>query len=224
MLGYDYCNRISDDWMWREKDLREMDRASLKFPGAYTFKSGLLIVYSHWEGHFKFSAQQVLSFMDEGIKRKIFRWTDVRPEIRQRLLFCSYRKSSIQSQTQETFISYLNALSDERFSRSLTAKDEIIMVDDNLSGMRAEAICRNLGLDHSWVTLKRTIIDQRLLEYRNAIAHGDNRLRTGDPIELSRADFDSTTGEIRDLIRQTKDQFSNAITLKSFLSDSSPQG
>ena len=36
-------------------------------------KSSILITYSHWEGHFKCCALELLGFIAEGIRRKIFR-------------------------------------------------------------------------------------------------------------------------------------------------------
>lgn len=217
MLSYAYCERISDDWLWRESEMRALDARLLKTRTALEVKSAILILYGHWEGHFKFCASELLDFMSEGVKRKVFKWTDFRDDVRLRILFCSYRRSSLSGQTQETFISHLNAINDGRYASALTARDEVILVDDNLSAARAEAICRNLGVDHSWCTLKRIIIDERILEHRNAIAHGAKRLRSGDELDLLSADITDALAELRQLIRQAKDKFENAITLKEFL-------
>lgn len=217
MLSEAYCERISDDWMWREKDLRAMDSLLLRSPHDVSLKSAILIVYSHWEGHFKFCASQLLEYIAEGVRRKIFRWTDISAHVRQRMLFCGYRKSSLSGQAQETFISYLNALHDDRYAKVLGAKEEIVMVDDNLNTSRAEAICRNLGVDYSWFIMKKIIIDERLLEYRNTIAHGANRLRSGDDLNLTDDDLVGSLNEVRALIRETKNRFANAISEQSFL-------
>lgn len=217
MLSEQYCETISNDWLWRERELREVDRRLLKSKAPIEIMSSILIVYSHWEGHFKTCASELLDFISEGVRRKLFRWTDIRMDVRLRLLFCSYRRSSLSSQTQETFVSYLNALNDGRFADSLRARDEIIMVDDNLNAVRAEAICRNLGVDHAWCALKKVIIDERLLEHRNAIAHGARRLRSGDEIDFSNPDLLSAIDEARLLIRDAKNRFQNAISSKEFL-------
>lgn len=217
MLSDGYCERISNDWLWRERDLRAMDAMLIKDYGNIGIKSSILIVYSHWEGHFKFCASVLLEYISESIKRKIFKWTDLRQDIRQRILFCSYRKLSLSGQNQETFISYLNALNDDRYSGALAAKEEVIMVDDNLNSFRAEAICRNLGLDYSWFILKKIIIDERLLEHRSAIAHGASRLRSGDEMDFSGDVLTKTIEEMRVLIRECKNRFENAIVEKPFL-------
>jgi hypothetical protein len=217
MLTEEYIERISHDWLWREKELREVDARLLERQNTFELKSGILLVYSHWEGHFKFSATELLKFISEGINRKIFKWTDVKSDVRFRILFCSFRKSNISGQTQETFMYYLNALSDARYADALKAKDEIVMIDDNLSSSRAEAICRNLGIDYSWCALKKTIIDERILEYRNAIAHGAQRLRSGDEVDLLNPDIFDAIGDARNLIRETKNRFQNAIEGREFL-------
>ncbi len=217
MISDGFCERISNDWLSRERDLREMDSMLLKVRGSIGIKAGILITYSHWEGHFKCCASELLSFISEGIRRKLFKWTDIRADIRQRILFCSYRRSSLSGQTADTFISHLNALHDDRHTKALSAKDEVIMVDDNLSSARAEAICRNLGVDYSWCVLKKVVIDERLLEHRNAIAHGSVRLRSGDEMDFSSTDLPKTIEEIRNLIRETKNRFENAIIERTFI-------
>ena len=160
----------------------------------------------------------MLNYIAEGVKRKIFNWTDVKEDIRLRLLFCNYRKASISAQKHETFLSYLNALSDRRFSDIVNAKSEIIMIDDNLNSSRAEAICRNLGVDCSWFLAKSVIIDQRLLDHRNCFAHGASRLRGGELVDYADSSLWECVDEVRALIRHTKDQFQNSINIRSFLS------
>lgn len=217
LLADAFCERISDDWLWREKELRGVDARLLRSKGPIEIKSSILLAYSHWEGHFKLCAVELLAFISEGIKRKLFKWTDIRPEVRQRILFCGYRKSSLAGQSQETFISYLNALNEDRYSKVLAATDEVVMIDDNLNASRAEAICRNLGVDHAWCALKRIIIDERILEHRNAIAHGSRRLRSGDEMNFSDPDLITAIDETRSLIRESKNRFENAIVQKEFL-------
>lgn len=217
MVYEPFLERISDDWLWREKELRESDKLLLRNKSPLQVKSSILIVYSHWEGHFKTCASELLEFMCFGIKRKIFAWTSVSSEVRLRLLFCNYRRSSIAGQTQETFVSYLNALGDSRYAGALEAKAEIIMIDDNLNALRAEAICRNLGVTYSWCSLKKVIIDERILDHRNAIAHGSARLRSGDEMNLLDSSVIDSISIARDLIREAKDKFQNAIVQRTFL-------
>lgn len=217
MLGDSYCEKISEDWLWREKDMRGVDTLLMKVKVEVSMKSAILIFYSHWEGHFKFCASRLLEFIDEGVRRKVFRWTEIDSTIRQRMLFCGYRKSSLSGQNQERFISYLNAIQDDRYAKILEARDEIIMVGDNLNTSRAEAICRNLGVDHSWFIMKKIVIDERLLAYRNTIAHGSKKLRSGDDLNLMAEEVFSALGEVRSLIRETRNRFENAINERSFL-------
>ena len=84
MLKEAYCDRISDDWLWREKELRSVDAKMLVGSEPIRIKAAVLITYSHWEGHFKTCASELLNYISEGVKRKLFRWTDVLPEVRQR--------------------------------------------------------------------------------------------------------------------------------------------
>ena len=80
-----FCERISADWLWRESELREMDARLLKSETEIEIKFGILLVYSHWEGHFKSCANELLKFISEGVRKKLFKWTDIRAEVRQRI-------------------------------------------------------------------------------------------------------------------------------------------
>lgn len=217
MLDERFLDNISKDWIWRDTELREIDERQLRKGSPLAVKSAILVTYSHWEGHFKTCASQLLEFIAEGVRRKAFKWSDVNSDVRLRLLFCGYRKSSLAGQTHEKFASYLDAISSKRYSDILSARSEIIMIDDNLNTSRAEAICKNLGLDHSWFSSKRIVIDQRLLSHRNAFAHGDDKLRDGATINFSDAELINVVKETKSLIRSTRNEFQNSISLRSFL-------
>lgn len=194
-----------------------MDSLAIKNKDEITSRCNVLITYSHWEGHFKKCAAELLNFMCEGVRRKIFKWTDFEEEIRLRLIFCKFRKSSVGGQSEETFIDHLNALNNQRYFDLQTASDEIILIDDNLNSLRAATICRNLGVEHAWCSLKKVVIDERLLAYRNALAHGSERLRDGTELTAYSEEISEALEETRSLIRQSKDKFSNAIEMRSFL-------
>lgn len=41
-----FCDRISDDWLWRERELRDIDRRLLKDKSELAVKTALLISFS----------------------------------------------------------------------------------------------------------------------------------------------------------------------------------
>ncbi|MEQ8602126.1 MAG: MAE_28990/MAE_18760 family HEPN-like nuclease [Marivibrio sp.] len=211
------CELISEDWLWREKELRTMDYDDLRKKDIVDLKKTILVTYSHWEGHFKYCAELLLNYIAFCVKRKIVKWTDVKEELRLRIIFCCYRKSSLGNQNYDTFIKYLNAVGEQRFSDISDAQDAIIMTDDNLNTSRAESICKNLGVPSFWFSTKKVIIDERILTHRNAFAHGSRTLREGAEISWDDPDLWRSASELRSLIRQTKDQFQNAIQTKSFV-------
>ena len=217
MLAEEYCARMESDKRWRESELRAIDLMALRERVEPVKKAQILVYYSHWEGHFKFCATELLEYICEGVKRKIFKWTDIDNEVRVRIMYCVYRKTSLPFASHGKFLEYLNDLNESRYSDFLKCKDEIIMIDDNLSCSRAEAICKNMGVDCSWFLLKKIIIEQRFVGYRNAIAHGSRRLRTGDEIDVLHKDTDEMLDEMRNLFRQIAVNFSNAITLRRFI-------
>ncbi len=213
-----YVDRISDDWIWRDAELRQVSQVILRSKASdLELQAAVLVTYAHWEGHFKFSATQILLYMHEAIKRKVFAWTDIDPGVRHRLLFCSYRKASVGGQSFASFVEHLDSISQKRFNNILGAADEIIMVDDNLNYVRAEATCRNLGVSSSWFALKKVVIDNRLLETRNALAHGSRRLRSGDLVDLRDELLLDAIRDVIGIIRQSRTEFQNAIFTRCFL-------
>ena len=218
MLADAFIDRLSEDWLWRERELRELDRRLMpKNAEATILKSVVLVLYAHWEGMFKFAASETFEFLCEGIDRRIFGFDELTEHIRLRLAFCSYRRSTIGGQSQERFLTLLASLREPRFSGFRNARDEVVMIDDNLSAARAGAICENFGVESDWVLLKKTLLDARLLEPRNAIAHGSKRLRSGLPLDLVHDEVREVFDEIRPLVREAKDRFANAIALRSFI-------
>jgi hypothetical protein len=66
-----------------------------------------------------------------------------------------------------------------------------------------------LGLDYSIYELKEQLIDAQLLAWRNSIAHGQE-------LYPKEADFDILFREVLNIIRNFKDQVSNAAALKLY--------
>jgi hypothetical protein len=82
MVSDSFYERISDDWLWREKELRDVDARLIRSKTVIEIKSSILITYSHWEGHFKCCASELLGFISEGVNRKLFKWTDTHGGLR----------------------------------------------------------------------------------------------------------------------------------------------
>lgn len=217
MFEDEFSRKMSNDWLWREKELRALDSLVLKDRSEINMKTNILILYAHWEGHFKFCANQLVDYIYACISKKVFQWTDIKEEIRLRLVFCSYKRSGMFNQSQENFFAHLNSINDKRHLSTLKARDEIIMIDDNLNTLRAENICKNLGIDVDWFILKKIIIDDRIILCRNAIAHGSSELRFGDRFDILSDVFSSSVEEFRNIIREVRNRFDNSIQTRSFL-------
>jgi hypothetical protein len=80
----------------------------------------------------------------------------------------------------------------------------------NLNSTRLKRIVLTLGLDYSAYELKEHLIDEKLLNWRNKVAHGKG-------LYPDEGEFSDLYQEITGLIRHFKDQVQNAAMLRSFV-------
>ena len=86
----------------------------------------------------------------------------------------------------------------------------MIRTGANLNSVRLKRIVLTLGLDYAPFELKANLIDAQLLNWRNKIAHGKF-------IVPDSAEFETLYSEMSTMMRNFKDQLSNAVALRSYL-------
>jgi hypothetical protein len=84
-----------------------------------------------------------------------------------------------------------------------------IKTKSNLNSLLFRDIVFTLGLDYSIYELKEQLIDAQLLAWRNSIAHGQG-------LYPKEADFDILFREVLEIIRNFKEQVSNAAAQRLY--------
>ena len=205
-------DRLATDLAWRKKELSEM-KSLIEAKNVsdqrhkVLVRSGVCILYSHWEGFVKLAANSYLEYV---ISKKL-----TYQELSSNFLALAMKeklkeakethKPSLYIPVYEFFLSELN-------QRCLLPKD-VISTASNLSSEILKEITYILGIDFSIYSTKSVLIDTKLLKTRNEIAHGEDSVFDRDEyLELHR--------DIIGMLDIFRNQIENAAIQKKFRQDS----
>jgi hypothetical protein len=203
-------DRIDQELSWRKRELTALESSvsSEKRPHHLLMlrRSAVVLLYAHWEGFVKSSAGcylELVSRQQEPYKR-----------LRSNFVALGFRKSLNEASESRSAVAHLSAVNFIRYELGQASKlpyDGVVDTKSNLSYDVLENIFHLLGIDiPSAFTLKGLEIDGKLLEARNAIAHGQFR-------EVD----DETYRELRVLVLAMLEWFrteiQNAATQKAYL-------
>jgi hypothetical protein len=204
-------DRLANDLVWRKKELSEVksliNLRNVSPPRHNALiRSGVCILYAHWEGFVKLAANSYLeyvatqklhydqlasNFLALAMKEKLKEAKDT-------------NKPSLYIPVCDFFLSQLNQKS------SLPKPKDVISTASNLSSDVLKEITSILGLDFSPYSTKSKLIDEKLLKTRNEIAHGNYSLIDIDEyIELSE--------QVLGMLEIFRNQIENACINKDFL-------
>ncbi|MEG4093095.1 MAE_28990/MAE_18760 family HEPN-like nuclease [Microcoleus sp. Pol12B4] len=205
-------DRLAKDLGWRKKELSEM-KSLIEAKNVsdqrhkVLVRSGVCILYSHWEGFVKLAANSYLEYV---ISKKL-----TYQELSSNFLALAMKeklkeakethKPSLYIPVCEFFLSELN-------QRCILPKDGISTAS-NLSYDILKEITYILGIDFSIYSTKSVLIDIKLVKTRNEIAHGEYSVFDRDAyLELHR--------DIIGMLEIFRNQIENAASQKKFRQDS----
>jgi hypothetical protein len=202
-------DHLSSDISWRKKELsllkgmitsstsRSMEDALLR--------SGIALLYAHWEGFVKLSASTYLEY----IRRRRLPYEQLSNN------FIAIRLSRIinrlpprkkVSECMDIVEFFQNRLG-ERFS---VVDNNCINTESNLSSKVFREIISTLNFDYSPYATKEVIIDEKLVANRNKIAHGRY-------LQMDSDEYFQLESDILALMNLFNNQIDNAVVQKSYL-------
>ena len=205
-------DRLATDLAWRKKELSEM-KSLIEAKNVsdqrhkVLVRSGVCILYSHWEGFVKLAANSYLEYV---ISKKLtyqklssnFLALAMKEKLKEAK---ETNKPSLYIPVCEFFLSELN-------QRSILPKN-LISTGSNLSSDILKEITYILGIDFSVYSTKSVLIDTKLLKTRNEIAHGNYSVFDRDEyLELHR--------EIIGMLDIFRTEIENAAIQEKFRRDS----
>lgn len=197
--------RLDKNLAWRKKELTQFKflADSMPLQQRVLFRSGIALMYAHWEGFVKDASKFYLAYLsknliDLGTLKSCFVAATFHGDIRSAGLA---KKNSSHARLVELLRSVDSPPSKMR--RMPTKR--VVSTRSNLKGTVLREITSTLGLDYSPFELKETPVINRLVRFRNTIAHGGG-------IRILLTDYNALHGETivlmdtyRDLIQDAAD-------------------
>lgn len=164
-------NALDKDLSWRKHEISsitgEVFRAK-KSVHIILMRAAIALMYAHWEGHIKKASQIYLAYLNHqapkySIMKENFSHISLYEKFGEGF---SIKKYHSQKELFEYIISGLDCNFKVNF-------EKIINTESNLKSKVFLNLMHQLGLDTNWFETKDKFIDIKLVDNRNAIAHGD---------------------------------------------------
>ena len=203
---YDF---LSKELVWRKKELTDLkflidDRNQPSSKRSVLLRSGVALLYAHWEGFVKAAASAYLEFIDgQHLKNR---------ELAIHLLAVSARPTLNNATGANDITAHLQVaqffIKQSEDECKIPYKDAIRT--SNLNYTLFQDIGLMLGLDLSLAETSRELIDERLLKNRNGIAHGEY-------LSIDQKDYDDLHQEIIQLLDLLSNEITNCASEKKYL-------
>lgn len=201
---------ISEETAWRKHELttaRKLVQESSGSAKVANLRSGVLILYAHWEGWVKSVAQLYIRYVNTqrptyDLLSAAFLGNALKVKI-----------SAIEQTTSPTvhneFASFLREGLNERAKLS----EDLVRTESNLSSRVLSDVVERLGLPRRDVySTRANLIDEELVNRRNTIAHGKY-------LELQLDDFLALHTNVLELLELFTDDVRNAASTRAYLAD-----
>ena len=201
-------NYLNAELSWRQKELAHFEKlilSSRKAIKTTLIKTGVVLLYSHWEGFVKTAA---IAFC-EYINSKGIPYKDLTVNFRVNAVLNHFKSQ----QSNANFYSILKIIDGRSIDLNQSCAINTAQYIDTKSNLKSKVfkeIVAKIGVDYKNYETKARIIDSKLLHFRNKVSHGES-------IEIEESDFNDLLKEIRPMMIEFKSQISNSVTRKSYL-------
>lgn len=203
---------LSKDLAWRKKELSEV-KALVEAKSVsdqrhkVLVRSGVCILYSHWEGFVKLATNSYVEYVrEQKLTYKQLSSNFLALAMKEQLKKAKEtNKPSLYIPVCDFFLSELN-------QRCSLPKDTISTAS-NLSSEILKEITYILGIDFSHYSTKSVLIDIKLLKTRNEIAHGNYLI-------CDREEYIELHTEVIEMLDIFRNQIENAALERKFIQNS----
>ena len=202
---------IDNEMAWRKKELTAIKvniSSSRKFAKDTALRSGIALLYAHWEGAIKNIAHFYLVY----VSNLRLPYNKLKPNF---LAISIKHDLSMFETTGKTTLHekiVISIMRKQSENSNIPTKD-IIKTSSNLSSDVFIEIMASIGLDCANYETSYKLIDEVLLNMRNKIAHGE---RLDQELSLDEARYTEIHDVIFNLIEQFAIQVLNSAALKEY--------
>lgn len=167
-------------------------------------RAGVALLYAHWEGFIKRSAELYLEYVaNRGLRYEDLTTCFIIFGLKGKLnTLVSSRKSTPNIEAMEFIRGAMGDVAALKLSGAVNT-------DSNLSSSVFENIAKSIGVSTTPYETRFNLIDSSLVERRNKIAHGEF-------LDLSSGDFGPLVEDILNLMRHFKNDILNAAATEAF--------
>lgn len=200
-------NELDREFAWRLKeiaDLKSAVRQQAKISEKTLVRAGVALLYAHWEGFVKTSAEAYLNYVDSQ-GAKLDELTDCFVALGFKRKLGQLDRSGRVAIGMAAASFFRTAMDQRADLRTKTAIDS----KSNLNSEVFREIARTVGLDTVGYEKRFNLIDESLLARRNRIAHGEY-------LDIEADAWRNLADDVISLLRQFKTDIENAASMAQF--------
>lgn len=198
---------LDEDFSWRLKELADMKsivRSSNQIMRRTIIRAGIPIIYAHWEGFVKKSAESYVEFVSlQGLKSDDLSDSFVALSLKRHL---GEAESTGKAKAFKNVISIMRRKFEEKATFNLS---KVIDTESNLGSTVFSNILCAIGVPTRNYETRYNLIDSNLLNTRHKVAHGES-------FAIEAEVFRTLTDDVIKLLRDVKSDIENAVSLKSY--------
>jgi hypothetical protein len=203
----DLEQRLTDDLSWRRKELLDLNSLIRSKSYNVLLRSGVVLLYAHWEGYIKTAASSYLEF----VSRQKLTYNELATNFVAVAMKARLDEAK-ESNKATVFTEVAYFILTQGNERSIIPYEKVVSTDSNLSSLILREITCLLGLDYSPYKLKEKLIDEQLLKRRNMIAHGESLAS----LSLDRDEYQQLHSEILAVMQDFRTQVENHAIQKLY--------
>lgn len=205
---------IDDEIVWRKRELTTTLQLAQQSSGAdqrANLRSGVVILYAHWEGWIKTVAQLYVRY----VNTKSIPYESLSEAFLGNAL--KTKMTAIEEASAPLIHNQFASFMRTGLSKGATLSEGLVQSESNLSSHVLFDILDRLGLEkRPLYSLRAKRIDTDLVHKRNTIAHGEH-------LDLSLDDFRSLRKDTLELLELFTDDVRNAASMGKHLATPVPQ-
>lgn len=199
---------LANDLIWRKKELSEVKSLieTRKFsPEKHNalIRSGICILYANWEGFIKSAADSYVEYVRN---QNLFYF-----ELSSNFLALAMKEKLDEAKETKKASLYIPVCDFflDKLNNKCSLPKNLVSTASNLSSDILKEITHTLDIDFSLYSTKSKIIDEKLLDTRNKIAHGEY-------LTIDRENYTDLHTNIIEMLETFRNQIENAAINEDF--------